>query len=205
MLLRKDSPLPNGGIPNTHDPGENFRNVYAQHRCPWNRNGRLWRRAPASPGRHHPRDVRQERRTTAATPCRFAMKAASSLTSDRTFPSPRITRIQELFAESVGRQYETIPIYAEQLLAGLLAASIRSSSTCMDCRKTSSSRSLPILSKSATLPSAPIRNYADWLYASFGKTFAESFPMQLHAQVSPTTAENMSTDWLGPRIYRAQP
>ena len=47
-----------------------------------------------------------------------------------------------------------------------------------------------------------MRNYADWLYASFGKTFAESFPMEYTRKYHLTTAENMSTDWLGPRIYR---
>ena len=52
-------------------------------------------------------------------------------------------------------------------------------------------------------PEQPINNYADWLYSSFGKTFAESFPMQYTRKYHTTEAENMSTDWLGPRIYRA--
>jgi len=47
-----------------------------------------------------------------------------------------------------------------------------------------------------------IANYADWLLASFGRTFAELFPMQYTRKYHLTTAENMSTDWLGPRIYR---
>jgi protoporphyrinogen oxidase len=51
-------------------------------------------------------------------------------------------------------------------------------------------------------PERTIKNYADWLLASFGKTFAESFPMQYTRKYHTTTAENMSTDWLGPRIYR---
>jgi protoporphyrinogen oxidase len=51
-------------------------------------------------------------------------------------------------------------------------------------------------------PERPVKNYADWLLASFGRTFAESFPMQYTRKYHLTTAENMSTDWLGPRIYR---
>jgi protoporphyrinogen oxidase len=47
-----------------------------------------------------------------------------------------------------------------------------------------------------------VNNYADWLLASFGRTFAELFPMQYTRKYHLTTAENMSTDWLGPRIYR---
>jgi protoporphyrinogen oxidase len=51
-------------------------------------------------------------------------------------------------------------------------------------------------------PQMPVNNYADWLISSFGRTFAESFPMQYTRKYHTTTAGNMSTDWLGPRIYR---
>jgi len=48
----------------------------------------------------------------------------------------------------------------------------------------------------------PINNYAEWLNASYGKTFAEIFPMEYGWKYHTTTANNMSTDWLGPRLYR---
>jgi protoporphyrinogen oxidase len=51
-------------------------------------------------------------------------------------------------------------------------------------------------------PDRPVRNYADWLLSSFGRSFAELFPMQYTRKYHLTTADNMSTDWLGPRIYR---
>jgi len=51
-------------------------------------------------------------------------------------------------------------------------------------------------------PERPINNYADWLLSSFGRTFAELFPMQYTRKYHLTTADNMSTDWLGPRNYR---
>jgi len=47
-----------------------------------------------------------------------------------------------------------------------------------------------------------INNYAEWLIASYGKTFAETFPMEYGLRYHTTTADNMSTDWLGPRLYR---
>jgi protoporphyrinogen oxidase len=50
----------------------------------------------------------------------------------------------------------------------------------------------------------PVNNYADWLIASYGKTFAETFPMEYGFKFHTTTADNMSTDWLGPRLYRAK-
>lgn len=48
----------------------------------------------------------------------------------------------------------------------------------------------------------PINNYEDWLVASYGRKFAETFPMQYGRKYHLTTASNMSTDWLGPRMYR---
>jgi protoporphyrinogen oxidase len=50
----------------------------------------------------------------------------------------------------------------------------------------------------------PIDNYADWLIASYGKTFAETFPMEYGLKYHTTTADNMSTAWVGPRLYRAK-
>jgi protoporphyrinogen oxidase len=47
-----------------------------------------------------------------------------------------------------------------------------------------------------------IRNYEDWLRASFGNTFSETFPMEYTVKYHTTTAANMNTDWIGPRLYR---
>jgi len=47
----------------------------------------------------------------------------------------------------------------------------------------------------------PIKNYSEWLIANFGKTFAETFPMEYTLKFHTTSASNMSTDWLGPRLY----
>ena len=47
-----------------------------------------------------------------------------------------------------------------------------------------------------------IANYEDWLVASYGRKFAELFPMTYTRKYHLTDASNMSTDWLGPRMYR---
>ena len=110
-------------------------------------------------------------------------------------------RIQELFAESVDHQFETIqirlnnywrgywPVHPVQLhLHGLPEDVI-----------------IKVIADFVAADKAeegPIRNYADWLLASFGRTFAELFPMQYTRKYHLTPAENMSTDWLGPRIYK---
>ncbi|HEY6057895.1 MAG TPA: NAD(P)-binding protein, partial [Candidatus Limnocylindrales bacterium] len=51
-------------------------------------------------------------------------------------------------------------------------------------------------------PVGEIRNYADWLVAAYGRTFAETFPMVYGRKYHTTSADNMTTDWLGPRMYR---
>jgi protoporphyrinogen oxidase len=111
------------------------------------------------------------------------------------------TRIQSLFAESVEQAYETVqinlnnywrghwPLHPVQLhLHGLPEDTI-----------------VKVISdfvEQHQKPEMPVENYADWLISSFGNTFAETFPMQYTRKYHTTTADNMSTDWLGPRIYR---
>ncbi len=49
-----------------------------------------------------------------------------------------------------------------------------------------------------------IQNYEQWLRASFGHTFAETFPMQYTIKYHTTEAKNKSLDWIGPRLYQAK-
>jgi protoporphyrinogen oxidase len=51
-------------------------------------------------------------------------------------------------------------------------------------------------------PDAPVANYEQWLRASYGNTFAETFPMEYTLKYHTTTAANMNTEWIGPRLYR---
>lgn len=51
-------------------------------------------------------------------------------------------------------------------------------------------------------PAREIANYADWLLASYGPTFADTFPGAYTRKYHTTGAENLTTDWLGPRLYR---
>ncbi|MEM8932679.1 MAG: FAD-dependent oxidoreductase [Acidobacteriota bacterium] len=45
-------------------------------------------------------------------------------------------------------------------------------------------------------------HYADWLIATYGRTFAETFPMVYGKKYHTADARDMTTDWLGPRLYR---
>jgi protoporphyrinogen oxidase len=45
-------------------------------------------------------------------------------------------------------------------------------------------------------------NYKDWLLETFGKTFAETFPLKYTKKFHTTKAENLDIDWVGPRLYQ---
>jgi protoporphyrinogen oxidase len=51
----------------------------------------------------------------------------------------------------------------------------------------------------------PVRGnatYAEWLRQVYGKTFAETFPMVYGRKYHTTTMDQLTTDWIGPRMYR---
>jgi protoporphyrinogen oxidase len=111
------------------------------------------------------------------------------------------SRIQDLFADSVDQQYQTLqvrlnnywrghwPQHPVQLhLHGLPEDVII--------------KVISDFTEASHAPEGPIHNYEDWLYASFGRAFADMFPMQYTRKYHTTSADNMSTDWLGPRMYR---
>jgi protoporphyrinogen oxidase len=110
-------------------------------------------------------------------------------------------RIQELFADSVDQRYETIQIHLNNYWRGYWPTH----PVQLHLHGLPDELIVKVITdfvEERQAPERPIRNYGDWLLASFGKTFAEQFPMQYTRKYHLTSAENMSTDWLGPRIYR---
>jgi protoporphyrinogen oxidase len=110
-------------------------------------------------------------------------------------------RIQDLFADSVGQMYETMQVDLNNYWRGYRPQH----PVQLHMHGLPEDVIVKVISdfvEERQAPERPIRNYADWLLASFGRTFAELFPMQYTRKYHLTTAENMSTDWLGPRIYR---
>lgn len=111
------------------------------------------------------------------------------------------TRLQALFAKSVDGRFERMKAYvnnfwrgrwikhpAQVNLHGLPEELI------VDCIK-------DFVAASA-VEKPKIENYEDWLLAAFGKTFATTFPMEYTKKYHTTEAKNLTTDWLGPRLYR---
>jgi protoporphyrinogen oxidase len=110
-------------------------------------------------------------------------------------------RIQDLFAESVDQQYETLPISLNNYWRGYWPKH----PVQLNLHGLPNEVVVNVIAdfvEERQKPEPPVENYADWLISSFGRTFAESFPMQYTRKYHLTTAENMTTDWLGPRIYR---
>jgi protoporphyrinogen oxidase len=110
-------------------------------------------------------------------------------------------RIQDLFAESVDQKYETLQINLNNYWRGYWPKH----PVQLHLYGLPEDMVVKIITdfvEERHKPERPVRNYADWLLASFGREFAETFPMQYTRKYHLTTAENMSTDWLGPRIYR---
>jgi len=110
-------------------------------------------------------------------------------------------RVKQLFAESVEDEYLTINAQVNNYWKGLW---IKHPVQC-------NLFSLPIDMKVRIIEDfvnageadrGGIKNYADWLLASYGRSFAENFPMEYTKKYHTTTSANMDVDWLGPRLYR---
>lgn len=110
-------------------------------------------------------------------------------------------RIRELFAKAIGGEHTSAKIYCNNFWRGhwikhpaqvnlhglptdLIVACIKD------------------FVAANAVENPKIANYEDWLYAAFGRTFADTFPMKYTVKYHTTLARNMTTDWLGPRLYR---
>jgi len=110
-------------------------------------------------------------------------------------------RIQELFADSVDQDFQTLQIRLNNYWRGhwpLHPVQLHLHGLPEDVVV----KVIRDFVEADRTEEKEIENYEDWLLASFGRTFAELFPMQYTRKYHLTTADNMSTDWLGPRIYR---
>jgi protoporphyrinogen oxidase len=113
----------------------------------------------------------------------------------------KIERLQKLFAENVDFKYQTLKTYVNNHWKGYW---IKHPAQC-NLYGLPPELLVNILQDFIHTQNSDygeIKNYEDWLKASFGKTFAETFPMEYTIKYHTTTADNMSTDWLGPRLYQ---
>ena len=110
-------------------------------------------------------------------------------------------RIQELFAESVNHKFEIIQAQTNNYWNGYL---IKHPAQC-NLYGLPEDLIVNILLDFVTVQNTSdfkIHNYEDWLIASYGKTFSKTFPMKYGLKFHTTAADNMSTEWIGPRMYQ---
>ena len=110
-------------------------------------------------------------------------------------------RLQELLAANVGDEFETLQCRVNNYWQGYW---IKHPAQC-NLYGLPSEMVETIVAEFEALEGQeppPIANYADWLRASYGETFSRTFPMQYGRKYHTCTAERMTTEWLGPRLYR---
>jgi protoporphyrinogen oxidase len=112
-------------------------------------------------------------------------------------------RIRDLLAESVNYQYETVKYRVNNYWKGHW---IKHPAHC-NLHGLPTDLVVEIIRdfvRARGDESRPVRNYEEWLFASYGERFARTFPMEYTIKFHTTSASNMSTDWLGPRMYRPE-
>lgn len=122
----------------------------------------------------------------------------------------RDERLQALFAEAVDGEFETLHTYIDNLWRGhrLKHPAICNlyslpADTIIDViRDFTAAKEAAALSEEKGTDEPTFTDYAEWLKAVYGKTYAEQFPMLYGRKYHTAPAEAMTTDWLGPRLYR---
>jgi protoporphyrinogen oxidase len=112
-------------------------------------------------------------------------------------------RIQGILADAVNGKYEAVPIGLDSHWQGRtvthpLQLNLHGLPTDLTVKIL-----LDLVSASAAPDDRPPpADYESWLRSSYGDTFAETFPMTYGLKYHTTAMANLTTDWLGPRMYR---
>ena len=113
----------------------------------------------------------------------------------------RNERIRQLFSESIGGDYQSVTASINNYWKGHWVRH----PAITNLHGLPPELVVDVIQDFIDRPRDPeVRNYADWLNASYGETFARTFPMQYTRKYHTTPAENMSTEWVGPRLYQAR-
>ncbi len=112
-------------------------------------------------------------------------------------------RLQELFADSIGGTYEKLRASVDNYWKGHWITHPAQTNLnglptdlIVDCIDDF------VAASREPVDETKITDYEQWLLAAFGETFAKTFPGQYTRKYHTTEAKNLTTDWLGPRLYR---
>jgi protoporphyrinogen oxidase len=110
-------------------------------------------------------------------------------------------RIQAILADAVEGRFESVPIrlnnyWHGQWVTHPVQVNLHGLPTDLV------TRILVDFVDAQAAPEQTIANYDEWCRVAFGTTFAETFPLVYGRKYHTTSADNLTTDWLGPRMYR---
>lgn len=112
-------------------------------------------------------------------------------------------RVKQMFAEAIGNDFLSIDAYIDNYWQGqYVRHPVITNMHGMP--KDVVVKCIDDYVEAKKNPPAKIENYEDWLVASYGRTYAELFPMQYASKYHTTHASNLSTEWVGPRLYQAK-
>jgi protoporphyrinogen oxidase len=112
-------------------------------------------------------------------------------------------RIQQILAEEVSGLYEAAPIVLDNYWQGRILThplQVNLHGLPKDLIVKILLDLLAVYEKFVDEP--PPADYETWLRRSYGDTFAETFPMIYGRKYHTTPMANLTTDWLGPRMYQ---
>lgn len=111
-------------------------------------------------------------------------------------------RLQDLFADNVGGDYQTLTAYVNNYYQGAWVKHPAQANlyNLPDELKVNCLLDFIEASKSGVVEKPA--NYLEWLVSVFGETFAKNFPAIYGKKYHTVSAEEMSTVWMGPRLYR---
>ncbi|MDJ0637209.1 MAG: FAD-dependent oxidoreductase [Paracoccaceae bacterium] len=112
------------------------------------------------------------------------------------------TRIQDLLAGNVGGRFEHMKVDVNNYYYGAWVKHPAQANLHNIPQDLKVRCILDFIEASKTEMVEKPRNYMEWLVSAFGETFATHFPAVYGKKYHTTEAENMSTVWMGPRLYR---
>lgn len=113
-------------------------------------------------------------------------------------------RVQSILAEAVGGDYQSVPIGLDNYWQGRivthpLQVNLHGLPSELVVRVLVD---LAAAHANADEDAPPPDDYESWLRRAYGDTFAELFPMTYGRKYHATEMANLTTDWVGPRMYR---
>lgn len=111
-------------------------------------------------------------------------------------------RVQEIFSDAVDGDYTKLGSYVDNYYYGAWVkhpAQVNLAALPLDLKTQCVVDFVQALS---TEVDEGIENYLEWLIAVYGETFAREFPAVYGEKYHTLPADQMSTVWIGPRLYR---